>query len=74
MKYDIKEMVRDGKVATFVRCRRGELIYVTETGFEFPIPFADIGDGVFNATEKAMTLMRWIRKHVEAIEAEMASL
>jgi hypothetical protein len=85
-KYDIKEMVRKGKVVRYVRYRKGELIYVTECGFEFPIPVytfnknettgeitfstEEIGDGVFNAEENAMMLMRYIRKHIAAIEQE----
>jgi hypothetical protein len=75
-KYDIKEMVKDGKKARFVRFRKGELIYVTECGFEFPIPTnsEEIGDGVFHAEEKAMLLMRYIRKHIAAIEQESATL
>jgi hypothetical protein len=87
-KYDIKEMVRDGKKVRFVRYRKGELIYVTECGFEFPVPVykteivagevvydtSEIGDGVFHFEEKAMLLMRYIRKHIALIEQEMANL
>lgn len=42
-----------------------------ETGssmFEFPIPIADTGTGIFPAQVKAITLMRWIRKHLEKIQ------
>ena len=70
-KYDIKEMVKDSKKARFVRFRKGELIYVTECGFEFPVPVDDVGDGIFNAEEKAMLLMRYIRKHIAGIESEI---
>jgi hypothetical protein len=73
-KYDIKEMVRDGKLVHFARYRKGELIYTTEDGFEFPVPIEDIGDGVFNVTERAMLLMRYIRKHIESIEKEQAAM
>lgn len=33
--------------------------------FDFPIPTDDVGGGSFGLTEKAITLMRWIRKHIE---------
>lgn len=67
MKYDIKQMVKD-KTVSFVRFRHNELIYVTECGFEFPVPVDDTGDGVFLAKDRAMMFMRYIRKAVKAIE------
>lgn len=72
--YNIKDMVRDGKKANFVEYRRGEMIYVTECGFKFPVPIDDTGDGIFHAEEKAMLLMRYIRKQVEALNKEKASI
>ena len=66
MSYNIKEMVKDGKSASFQYYRKGELWYKTECGFMFPVPVSDVGDGTFNASEKAMLLMRYIRKQVEA--------
>lgn len=66
---DIKEMVKDGKKVNFVRYRQKELWYVTETGFEFPVPIDDTGDGIFLAQDKAMLFMRYIRKHIANIEA-----
>ena len=65
-------MVKDGKKVNFVRYRHGELIYVTECGFEFPVPIDDTGDGVFLAQDKAMLFMRYIRLHIKAIENEQA--
>ncbi len=64
---NIKDMVKDNKQVRFVRYRHGELIYVTECGFEFPVPISDTGDGVFLAQDKAMMFMRYIRKQIEAI-------
>lgn len=79
MKYNVKDLVA-GKVATFVRFRKGELIYEVPIGdnyedgtFEFPVPVEDTGDGVFHSHEKAMLLMRYIRKHVETVNAEFAA-
>lgn len=71
MNYNIKDMVKNGKKVTFVKFRKGELIYTTECGFEFPVPVNDTGDGVFNATDKAMLFMRYIRKHITNINAEL---
>jgi len=66
MDYNIKDMVKDKKV-TFVRYRRGELWYTTECGFDFPVPITDTGDADFQAVEKAMLFMRYIRKHINYI-------
>lgn len=60
----IKDMVNHGKRVTFTRYRKGHLYYVTECGFEFPVPIEDTGDATFNSDEKAMLLMRYIRKHL----------
>jgi len=72
MNYNIKNMVKDKKV-TFVKYRKGELIYMTECGFEFPVPIEDTGDGVFLAEDKAITFMRYIRIHIENIQKEQNS-
>jgi hypothetical protein len=61
---DIKEMVKDGKRAKFLHYKLGELWYETEDGFAFPVPITDTGDGVFHVDEKAILLMRYIRKHI----------
>lgn len=66
MIYDIKSMVKDGKIATFQFYRKGELWYSTECGFLFTVPVNDIGDGTFNREEKAMLMMRYIRKQIQA--------
>ena len=66
---NIKDMVSNGKKVTFVRYKQKELWYVTECGFEFPVPVDDTGDGVFLAVDKAMMFMRYIRKHIANIEA-----
>lgn len=71
MKYDIKEMVKDNKKAKLTHYKLGELWYETETGFKFPVPVhnsEEIGDAQFNSEEKALLLMRYIRKHVAMLE------
>lgn len=66
----IKDLVSNGKMARFTNYRKGNLWYITDDGFEFPVPIEDVGDGIFKAEEKAMMLMRYIRKHKEVIEAK----
>ena len=56
-----------GKTVKFVRYQRKELWYVTECGFEFPVPIEDTGDAEFQSQDKAMLFMRWIRKHQEML-------
>ncbi len=63
----IKDMVSGDKQVTFVRCRAGELWYVTDDGFEFPVPVADIGNATFLARDKALLFMRYVRKHMDMV-------
>ena len=66
--YNLKDMVKDGKKATFVKYRNGLLIYRTECGFEFPVPTSDLGEADMHNEERAMLLMKYIRKHIANIE------
>lgn len=64
----IKEVMREQ--AKFVKYEDGKLWYQIIWGdnpalFDFPIPVDDAGGGSFGTSEKALTLMRWIRKHIE---------
>jgi hypothetical protein len=66
---DIKEIVKDNTVS-FAKYRQGYVYYtvrVPSEGIEymFPVPLSDIGDATLLATEKAMTLMRYIRKALD---------
>lgn len=65
---DIKSMI-EGKQVTFVRYQNHELWYVTECGFEFPVPLSDTGNAAFMSKDKAMLYMRWIRKHIAMLDA-----
>jgi len=64
----IKEIVK-GKNARFVFFRDKSLFYETDDGFQFPVPVEDAGSATFNAEEKAILLMRYIRKHLARTEA-----
>lgn len=39
--------------------------------FTFPIPVDDAGGGEFLPADKALTFMRWIRKHLEFLRASL---
>jgi hypothetical protein len=69
--FNLKEMLKNKNV-NFVKYRTGELWYVTECGFEFPVPISDTGNGTFLKTDKALTYMRWVRKQISAVEQAMA--
>lgn len=65
---DIKDLVKDNTV-TFQFYRDGSLWYQVEGhDFIFPVPISDIGTATFNATEKAILFMRYIRKYVNSIK------
>ena len=66
---NIKERVSAGKVVHFVRYQNHELWYVTDDGFEFPVPISDTGTGVFAAEDKAILFMRWIRQQMSLLTA-----
>lgn len=67
------EMVKDKKVK-FVHYCLGEMIYVTECGFQFPVPCIDTGNGIFLAEDKAATFMRWIRKELDRVKAKQEQI
>lgn len=65
---DIKDLVKGNNV-TFQFYRDGSLWYkVDGQDFVFPVPISDIGTATFNATEKAILFMRYIRKHIGSIK------
>lgn len=42
--------------------------------FQFPVPISDCGDGQFNAEDKAIMFMRYIRKYMGELEKEKACI
>lgn len=60
---NIKDIVKNQN-AHFVFYRDECLFYETENGFQFPVPVSDAGSATFNSEEKAILLMRYIRKHL----------
>ena len=65
MNTDLKQNIQG--FSTFKYYRDGILWYETEVGLLFPIPVADADTAQFNATEKSMLLMRYIRKYIEVL-------
>lgn len=67
----VKDVMREQ--ARFVKYQDGKLWYQitsydvigTPHLFDFPIDVTDAGGGEFCSSEKALTLMRWLRKHIE---------
>jgi len=51
--------------AYFQYYRKGDLYYRTDSGLDFRVPIADTGDGTFLKEDRAITLMRYIRKELE---------
>lgn len=66
----LKEHVK-GKVH-FTRFKQGYLYYETELGLEFPVPISEAGEAEFKAVDKAMLFMRYIRKHLAALENKVS--
>jgi len=64
---NIKPLIKN-QCAHFEFYRDGSLFYKTDNGFQFPIPLSDAGAATINKSEKAIFLMRYIRKHLEIIE------
>jgi hypothetical protein len=67
----IKECVI-GQV-TFEFYRSGELWYVCDNGFKFPVPIDDTQNATFLAKDKAILFMRYIRKYLIKCQSEMKS-
>ena len=72
MKHTITEIVKDNRRA-FIKYIRQGLVYYTVCIFEeteyhlytFPISISDLGEATLNSEEKALLLMRYIRKAIE---------
>lgn len=64
---NLKNMIKDQKKVHFSFYRDMELWYMTEDGFEFPVPIKEVGNATFMAQDKAILFMRYIRKHMEML-------
>ncbi len=68
MNLNLKDHVKDKRKVYFKSYRSGILYYETELKLEFEVPIEDTGTGTFNAEEKAINFMKWIRKQIEVIK------
>jgi hypothetical protein len=59
---DIKRAVSDNNRVYFRHCTGTDLWYVTKFDEAFPVPVSDIGTAKFRINEKALLLMRYMRK------------
>jgi len=69
----LKEIVKDNKVY-FSHYRAGKLHYkvdVNEETYIFPVPTDDGDEATFEATDKAIIFMRYIRKAIENNKFEL---
>lgn len=64
----LKELVNNNQKVHFQYYRDHELWYVTDSGFEFPVPIDDTGTGIFKAEDRAILFMRWLRRHLAMLE------
>jgi len=64
----LKEMVKDNKKVKFQFYKDRNLWYLTECGFEFPVPIEDIDNATFLAEDKAILFMRYIKPQIKLIE------
>lgn len=67
---DIKDFVTAGNFAIFNSFRAGFFYYsiphkTTLKLYQFQIPIEDIGGATLKNREKAVSMMRWIRKSIE---------
>lgn len=69
----IKDYVSGDKVVTFLYYKDYDLYYTTDCGLIFKVPIEDCGEAPFNATERAMLMMRYIRKHLEQLKSAILS-
>ncbi len=72
MNYTIKDHIQGN--ATFAYYRDSALWYRTgATNLLFPVPVADLGTATCLASEKGVFFMRWIRKHLAALDSDIAN-
>ena len=67
---DIKSIVKGGETVEFSHYFDGSLWYTTSNGDVFPVPLEDVGTATFNKQEKAILMMRYMRK-ANKVEGEI---
>jgi hypothetical protein len=72
---NLKEVVKGGNKASFSHYRDGNFFYAVEVEgkkYSFPISLEEAKGATLLAEHKAITLMRWIRKALEAKTFQLA--
>ena len=64
----LKEMIVNSQKVRFSFYRDGNLWYETECGFRFPVPISEAGTATFEAEDRAILFMRYIRKQMATVE------
>lgn len=59
-----------GDMITYTNFGADEPNQIRRKEIIFPVPIEDTGDGVFPAKIKAISLMRYVRKHIKSINDE----
>jgi hypothetical protein len=75
MSHNLKEIVKGGNKALFSHYRDGNFFYVVQVEgkkYSFPISIEEAKGATLFAEFKAITLMRWIRKALEAKTFQLA--
>lgn len=70
-KIKISDLVKNNQTVNFAYYRAGNLWYSHTSGLEFPVPIQDLGDASCMASHKAITLMRYMRKHLDTLKKEL---
>ena len=65
---DIKRAVSCNNVVQFQFYRAGDLFYKTAYDEIFTVPISDTGDATFNAKDRAILFMRYMRKWNESLK------
>ena len=63
----IKTLIKN-KMVHFMYYHDGNLWYMTDDDFEFPVPITQCGSAIYLHQDKAIYFMRYIRKHLETLE------
>ena len=68
---DITSMVRDDAQSEFVMFHDGRLVYriyhlESNSWYNYDIPIEETRGGIFNAKDKALYHIRWIRKAINS--------
>lgn len=66
---NVKDIYKSNGQVTFTRAFDSCLWYVTDCGFEFPVPFEETKGATFRATDRARFFVRYIRKHAAIMQA-----